>query len=132
MWVFACQVAAASEPIVCPAELPTESLRLAVALKGWTPYVSAPMYLHSASPVAGPPERLGAMVGVTKQKSKTEWIDTYTFNGKYPEGVYFTCSYGEGNQVVISKKLDASIKSCLIKGKKGEHVGQNEFEINCR
>ena len=126
-----CSAQSAEQTIVCPTELAAESVRVAVAPKGWQPYVASPLYLHSAAPVAGPPERLATIIAKTK-KSKSEWVETYNLDVKYPEGVYFTCSYGAGNEFVISKKLSADVKSCVVKGRKGEHVGQNAFDITCR
>lgn len=124
---------AAELNIVCPAELPAEALKIVTPPHGWKPFVSSPLYLHNAAPIAGPPERLGRMIGRTTKKANNEWTDEYgSLDAPFPEGVWFTCDYGAGNEFSIAKKLDAGIKSCIVKGRKGEKSGQNTFDIKCK
>ena len=119
--------------IVCPTELPAEAMKIVTAPHGWQPFISSPLYLHSAAPIAGPPERLGRMVGRTINRRKGEWMVEYdSLDAPFPEGIWFSCDYGEGNEFSIAKKLDAGIKSCVVHGKKGEKAGQNSLEINCK
>jgi hypothetical protein len=124
--------ASAEQTIVCPPELPAASLRIAAVPQGWKPFISSQLYLHDAAPIAGPPEQLGTLVGKMVKHSKTEWTDTYDLDYPAPEGKWFMCGYGVGNEFTISKRLDDSTKSCVIKGKKGEKFGQHIFDITCK
>lgn len=99
---------------------------------GWRPYVAAPLYLHSVAPIDGPPERLGQLMGKQVKTGRDVWTDRYDLRGRFPQGKWLQCSYGMLNEVVLSKRLDDSITSCTIKGKKGEKAGQNVFSVDCR
>lgn len=119
--------------IVCPTELPAEAMKIVSAPPGWQSFISSPLYLHSAAPIAGPPERLGRMVGRTINRPKGEWTVVYdALDAPFPEGVWFSCDYGEGNEFSIAKKLDVGIKSCVVHGKKGGKAGQNTLDIKCK
>jgi hypothetical protein len=101
--------------------------------RGWQPFISSPLFLHSAAPIAGPPERLGQMVGKTTRNTKTEsTVEYHSLDAPYPEGVWFQCDYGEGNEFSIAKKLAPGIKSCVVTYKKGEKAGQNDLDIKCK
>jgi hypothetical protein len=134
--LFACVANAAvgaEITIVCPAELPANAMKIVTTPHGWQPFISSPLFLHSAGPIAGPPERLGQMVGETTRKTKTEsTVEYHSLDAPYPEGVWFSCDYGEGNEFSIAKKLDAGIKSCVVKYKKGDKAGQNDLDIKCK
>lgn len=122
---------AAEQVITCPLELPSEELTIAERNDGWQPFINSPLLLHDAAPIAGPPDRLGTIIGKMHKRSKTEWTETYKLDVGYPEGVWFQCSYGESNSHTLSRKLDKSVKSCVVKGKVGNKFGQNIFEIKC-
>lgn len=40
-------------------------------------------------------------------------------------------SYGESDQVTLSKRLADSVRVCSFKYRKGKHVGQNDIAISC-
>lgn len=123
----------AETTITCPKELPADTLKIVEAPQGWHPFISSPLYLHSGAPIAGPPERRGQMVGVTTRSTQTEsTIEYHSLNAPYPEGVWFQCDYGEGNEFSIAKKLTPGTKSCVVKYRKGEKAGQNDLDIKCR
>lgn len=122
---------AAEQIITCPLELPSDAMTIAERGDGWQPFVSSPLYLHDAGPIAGPPDRLGTIMGKMQKRGKAEWTETYKLDVGYPEGVWFQCSYGESNSHTLSMKLDSAVKSCVIKGKVGSKFGQNIFEIRC-
>lgn len=130
---FTGQLAFAAEiEIVCPTELPAHTLKITAPQQGWKPFTSLPVYLHSAAPIAGPPERLGRMVGRTISRTRKESTVRYdNLDAPYPEGVWFSCDYGEANGFSIAKKLPAGIKSCLVKYKNGEKAGQMAVDVKC-
>jgi len=116
----------------CPAQISESSVALAGVAEGWRPYVASPLYLHSAAPIDGPPERLGQLVGKHVRTGPNTWTDTYDLRGPYPEGKWLQCSYGMLNEIVLSRRLEDGITACTIKGKKGNKAGQNVFSVLCR
>lgn len=123
----------AASKIVCPAELPADTIKIAAPPNGWQPFISSPLYLHSAAPTAGPPERLGRMVGRTTNRTRGQSTVRYdNLDAPYPDGVWFSCDYGEGNGFSVAKKLPAGIKSCVVKYKNGEKAGQMDLDIQCK
>lgn len=118
--------------LACPEQISEPSIVLKNVGAGWQSYVAAPLYLHSVAPIDGPPERLGQLMGKQMNTGPNAWIDTYELRGSFPEGKWLQCSYGMLNEIVLSKRLDDSITSCTIKGKKGEKAGQNVFSVDCR
>lgn len=119
--------------IVCPTELPAEAMKIVTTPHGWRPFIASPLYLHSAAPIFGPPERLGRIIGRTTKRPNGESTVQYDdLDSPPPEGVWFSCDYGDGNQFSIAKKLDAGIKSCVVKYRKGEKAGQKDLDIKCK
>lgn len=133
LFAISVTTAVGAEPqIVCPPELPTAAMKIALAPKGWQPFISSPLYLHNAAPIAGPPERLGRMVGRSLKRPKGQWAVQYDgLDAPYPEGVWFSCDYGDGNEFSIAKKLEAGVKSCVVTGKRGDKAGQHTIDIKC-
>lgn len=129
----AATAAGAEITIDCPAELPAAAMKIVAVPGGWQPFISSPLFLHSAGPIAGPPERLGQMMGETTRRTKTESTVVYgSLDIGTPDGVWFQCDYGEGNEFSLAKKLPAGTKSCVVKSKKGEKAGQNDLDIKCK
>jgi hypothetical protein len=122
---------AAEEVITCPLELPAEAMKITPRNDNWKPLVTSPLYLHDAAPIAGPPERQGIIMGKMEKRHANEWTERYNLDVGYPEGVWFQCAYGANNSHTLSKKLESSVKSCVVKGKVGTKLGQNIFEIKC-
>ena len=123
---------AAEQFIVCPAELPAEAVRITNAPSGWRSSTMSPVYLHSAAPTFGPPEKLGALIGKTIQGRRGEFTVEYDqLNFAPADGLWFTCSYGTGNEFSLARRLDASISSCVVKYRKGDKEGQNRLDIRC-
>ena len=44
--------------LVCPAQIAEPSVRIHGIEMGWTAFIAAPLYLHSAAVTDGPPEKL--------------------------------------------------------------------------
>lgn len=134
LFSIACTAAMGAEIIIaCPAELPADALKIVKTPNGWQPFVSSPIYLHSAAPIAGPPERLGRMAGRTLKRPKGEWAVQYDdLDAPYPEGVWFSCDYGSGNEFSIARKLEPGVRSCVVRGKKGEKAEQSDLVIRCK
>lgn len=118
--------------LACPEQVSEPSLIVKEVREGWKPFVASPLYLHSVAPTDGPPERLGQLKGQHVSTGRNSWTDTYELRGSFPEGKWLQCSYGMLNEIVLSKRLDDSITSCTIKGKRGEKAGQNVFSVTCR
>lgn len=129
--IFPALAGAASSPI-CPTSIPETSIKLEPIPAGWTSYIASPLYLNSAAPVDGPPQRKGELVPTAQRKAKGQTIFVYQLEGTFPEGKWLQCSYGEYGQVALSKRIDDSLRRCEVSYKKGSKAGQNEIGIDCR
>ena len=116
----------------CPTSIQESSVHLVNTPQGWTSYVGSPLYLHGAAPMNGPPDKLGELADFRQKYSKKAWTYTYELDGKFEEGKWLACTYGESDQVTLSKRLDDSIRSCAFTYHKGKYVGQNDIKIQCK
>lgn len=123
--------AATSLPI-CPTSIPETSIKLEPVPAGWTSYIASPLYLSSAAPVDGPPQRKGELVPTAQRKAKGRTIFVYQLDGTFPEGKWLQCSYGEHGQVTLSKRIDDRVGRCEVSYRQGSKAGQNEIGIDCR
>lgn len=123
---------AAAPVLECPVAIQEKSLRLVDTPPGWTAFAGSPLYLHAAAPMNGPPEKLGELSDFTQKRGKHEWTYTYKLDGKFPDGKWLACTYGESDQVTLSKRLDDGVETCTFTYRKGKYVGQNDVAIRCR
>jgi len=130
--IFAQSAAGAASPILeCPTSISEKSIRVVDTPKGWTTFTGSPLYLHGAAPMNGPPEQLGELADYQQTAGKQGPTYTYHLDGKFPDGKWLACTYGESDQVTLSKRLDDSVRVCRFKYRKGKHVGQNDVAISC-
>ncbi len=125
-------VVAAPATYKCPQTIPEASVRIEGTDPGWTPFVSSPMYLNSAAPADGPPERLGILKGQEVKTTRTGWEHQYSLAGPYPEGKWLRCDYGEFGQVSLSKRLPDGIQNCIVKATKARHAGEYNIDVVCK
>ncbi|MEM8514386.1 hypothetical protein RCH14_003731 [Massilia sp. MP_M2] len=123
---------AAPTSYVCPQSIHEASLRLAAPGHEWTPFVASPLYLSSAAPADGPPERLGLIRERDATKTKTAWKRTYALDGHYPDGKWLRWDYGAFGEVSLAKRLPDEITTCTVTGKKGAHAGETQVDVRCR
>jgi len=123
---------AAPKSYVCPQLISEASLRLVAPGQAWTPFVSSPLYLSSAAPADGPPERLGVLRERDATKTKTGWRRTYLLDGQYPDGKWLRCDYGAFGEVSLAKRLPDEITTCTVTGVKGAHAGETQVDVRCR
>jgi hypothetical protein len=126
------QTSAAPARFECPSELPAAAVKVENRNPGWKAYVASPLYLSNAAPADGPPERLGILRGIDGKRTRTTWTHTYSLEGPYPEGKWLRCDYGAMGEIALAMRLPDDIKACTVKGKKGQHAGEKEFEIVCQ
>ena len=124
-------VGATSSVFECPTSISEKSIRLVDTPTGWATFAGSPLYLHGAAPMNGPPEQLGELADYQQTAGKQGPTYTYHLDGKFPDGKWLACTYGESNQVTLSKRLDDSVQVCRFKYRKGKHVGQNDVAISC-
>ena len=122
---------AAPTSYVCPQSIHEASVHLAAPGEEWTPFVSSPLYLSSAAPADGPPERLGVLRERDATKTKTGWRRTYALDGQYPDGKWLRCDYGAFGEVSLAKRLPDEISKCTVTGTKGVHAGETQVDIRC-
>lgn len=120
-----------NDRVACPAMIQQSAIRILDAPIDWTSFVALPLYLHGAAPMSGPPEQLGELAGFHEARVKGKLVHTYKFDGKYPEGKWLACTYGESDQVKLSKRLPDAIRTCSFTYSKGTHVGQVNIAIFC-
>jgi hypothetical protein len=130
--VFQSAASAAAPALACPTSIQESSIRLVDTPPGWTTFAASPLYLHGAAPMSGPPEKLGELSDFKQKRGKNEWTYTYQLDGKFSDGKWLACTYGESDQLTLSKKLDDGIQVCAFTYRKGKHVGQNDIAILCK
>jgi hypothetical protein len=123
---------AAPKRYVCPQSIPKASLHLVAPAQEWTPFVSSPLYLSSAAPADGPPERLGVLRERDATKTRTGWRRTYSLDGQYPDGKWLRCDYGAFGEVSLAKRLPDEISKCTVTGMKGAHAEETQVDVRCR
>ncbi|MGV7210547.1 STY0301 family protein [Oxalobacteraceae bacterium A2-2] len=132
LWMAPAAPGATTSSFDCPKSIEQKSIHISGTPPGWNTYVDAPLYLHSAAPMSGPPEQLGELVDFKQTQGKGYWTHIYQLDGKFSQGKWLVCSYGESDQVKLSKKLADHIQSCSFTFRKGKYVGQNDVRIECR
>lgn len=119
-------------PLQCPALIPASSIQLGDTQTGWIPYVASPLYLHAAAPTSGPPEMKADLAEFEKSGSNNEWSYTYVLDGPFPDGKWLQCTYGERNQVTLSRRLPDETQECQFIYRKGSKAGQHDITIQCK
>ena len=136
---MACQTAAAAPAqsnasiprYECPPSVPV-GVSSAAALPGWATYIDSDLYLHSATPIDGPPEKRGELADYTTKPGKRLWSYTYDLDRDFADGIWLECGYGTHNEVTLSRRMPSAIKTCTFTYRKGEKAGQNIIKIDCR
>lgn len=82
--------------------------------------------------MSSPPEMLGELADFTQKKRKNEWIYTYQIDGKFPNGKWLACTYGESDQLTLAQRLPDDTSVCTFVFRKGKYVGQNDITIRCK
>lgn len=118
--------------IECPPSIPENSVQLVNTPTGWKTFVGAPLYLHGAAPMSSPPEMLGELMEDSERRDKKGMVYTYKIDGKFPNGKWLACKYGESDQVTLARQLPDATDACVITTRKGEYVGQKDIKIDCK
>ncbi|WP_374015197.1 STY0301 family protein [Massilia sp. BJB1822] len=116
----------------CPQFIEQKSVQISNVPPGWTTFVRAPLYLHGAAPMSGPPEELGELAEFSQKREKGGWIYTYQLDVPFPAGKWLACTYGESDQVTLGRKLNDNVRVCSFRYRKGRHVGENDIAIACK
>ncbi len=98
---------------------------------GWKSQASSELFLNSATPINGPPERHGDLASFTRKQRKDEWIETYDLDRPFPDGKWLECGYGTHNEVTLSQPLPEQAKACTFTYRKGAKAGQHSIKIEC-
>ncbi|WP_256079947.1 STY0301 family protein [Massilia sp. YIM B04103] len=116
----------------CPQFIEQKSVQISNVPPSWTTFVRAPLYLHGAAPMSGPPEELGELAEFSQKREKDVWVYTYQLDAPFPAGKWLACTYGESDQVTLGRKLDDNVRVCSFRYRKGRHVGENDIAIACK
>ena len=77
--------------------------------------MESPLKLHSAGMSAGPPSSQQARAGKELRRDKEVVSTAYGFDpDSRPNHVWLDCRYGEGGDVIISRRLDERTRECTI------------------
>jgi len=126
--------AAVADPrqLVCPSEIARSSIEV-VNTPGWKPFIQFPLYLSAAGISAGPPEQRAVLRGEPLSRKGQPESTRYRFGAMgFDQGKWLECSYGEGTQITLSKRLDDSLKECIVSYLKPERPDKQNIEIACQ
>ncbi len=124
--------ALADQQVQCPPSIKGSGIQLASSPPGWKLFVPDSLYLHSAAPIDGPPEKLGDLAEYTERRHGAEAIYTYRLDGNFPEGKWIKCTYGVYGEVTLSKKIEDNTAQCTFHYRRGQKAGQNDISIVCQ
>lgn len=117
--------------IECPAEISQPSIL--VHAPGWKPYIQFPLYLASAGISAGPPESLAVLRGEPLNKKGQPESTRFEFGEMgFDQGKWLDCGYGIGSPITLSKRLDDSLKECVVSYLKQVRPDRQGIRILCK
>ena len=123
---------AAPVRVECPKAIMPVALTMVDQPDGWRFFAETPVYLHGAALMSTPPESLGHLLEDSiAKRHKGERVYSYSLDGKFPEGKWIQCAYGERHQLTLSKRLDDHIRKYTVVVSRGEKAGQNLVRIEC-
>ena len=122
---------AAVPPPECPAQLSPASIH--VQSPRWTPYVQYPFYLASAGMSAGAPGSMAVLRGEQVNRKGQPESTRYVFGDVGMEqGRWLDCGYGSDSPITLSRRLDDTIKECVITYLKRSRDGRQGITIRCK
>jgi hypothetical protein len=127
----AAPLATGAAPPECPAQLSPAAIQ--VRTPGWTPFVQHSLNLASAGMSAGPPESLAVLRGEQINKKGEPESTRFVFGDMGMEhGRWLNCGYGTDSPIKLSKRLDDSIKECIVTYLKRPRDGRQPISIWCK
>ena len=106
--------ASAVRHLFCPAEVKVLSIRLVDLPEPWTADIPAPLRLHAAAPMAGPPATKAYLSPYSSTKQKKGGIERFLFGPPDADGNWLSCKYGADNAVILAKRLKDDITECSV------------------
>lgn len=80
----------------------------------------------------GPPVMKGDLADFTETRGHDVWSYTYQLDGAFPDGKWLQCTYGDRNQVTLSRRLPDETRECKFTYRKGTKAGQHAIKIQCQ
>lgn len=111
---YAGTAVAAELKIVCPVEIPASSISITGTPEHWTADAAAPLRLHSAAPMGGPPAMRAYLVPDSTKDGKKISTSRYTLGQAPTDGNWIGCMYGPDNNVVLGQRLPDEIAACAV------------------
>ncbi len=131
MFSAAPTAAALDRLIACPTELPSQSIKITAAA-GWVPRIDSPLNLYAAGMSAGPPGFQQVRPGTEIRRDKDSVTTKYTFDpDTRPNHVWLNCTYGQGGELSISRRLDERTRECTITMFKPVPGEPRKIEMKC-
>ncbi|MES2149472.1 MAG: STY0301 family protein [Pseudomonadota bacterium] len=124
-------VQAETHSIKCPLKVSADSIQVAKPPTGWTPFVATEFWLHSAGPMDGPPADLAVLMGEEPTKrSDRKAVTKWNLSGVFSGAKWIACNYGQGNEVILSQRINDTTKECIVTSSEHE-FGRVSIEITC-
>lgn len=100
----------AEQRVDCPAKLEAAALQVVQPPAGWTAFMPAGLWLHSAGPMSGPPSEMAILkensVVARGGKQIAKWVWDEIGEALESGGKWMACNYGDGNDAILSRKID--------------------------
>jgi hypothetical protein len=114
MLCAASSAAALDRLVTCPAELQPQAIKI-TAGAGWVPRIESPLQLYAAGMSAGPPGSVPALPGRETHRDKEQVSTAYGFDpDSRPNHVWLNCTYGQGGEISVSRRLDERTRECTV------------------
>lgn len=97
--------------LVCPSEIPAESIRDVEIQLGWRIFNPNRLKLQSASFIGGSPEERRDLVPFQVDKHGGGAFEQWKFDR---DEVWLRCAYGAAGQITLSKKVEGKQTECSI------------------
>lgn len=124
--------ASTTQEIACPAELPASAIAVTHAPEGWAGFVPTRLLLHDVGLGTGPLEDRATLVGEHRKLGRGAFTVTYgALRGWDKRDRWLMCRYGEGNDIVVAKRLPGGVDQCSV-AYTPDQWGGNNIKIACR
>jgi hypothetical protein len=85
----------------------------------------------AATFLGSPPEQKAFLKPDTRKLTKTTWAEIYLFGVPEDDGNWIQCSYGEGDDVTLARRIDDRLRRCTVTYKK-ENSKNVSVDVTCK
>lgn len=125
------QASGAPSKGLCPAEIKSASVQLVGISSEWKSNVSEILRWDAATFLGSAPERKAFLKPETHKLTRATWSEIYVVGTPDADGNWIQCSYGEGGDITLAKRIDDSVRQCTVTYKK-ESNKDVPIDVTCR